>query len=146
MAFMHFRNKGVEYAVMEVGMGGRLDSTNVITPEVCVIGNISMDHEEYLGDTIEKIAFEKAGIIKPGIPCVTLNKDAAFGVLKKAAEERGAPLIRIDPDDIIVESVSENGTVFQYKGKGYRTPIPGSRQADNASMAIEAVAKLKAYG
>jgi len=146
MAFLYFMKKGVEYAVIEVGMGGRLDSTNVILPEVCVIGNISMEHQEYLGDTIEKIAFEKAGIIKPGVPCVTLNEDPAFGVLKKAAEERGAPLIRIDPKDISVDLISEDGAEFLYKEERYKVSIPGIRQADNASMAIEAVSKLKIYG
>jgi len=146
MAFMHFKTKGVEYAVLEVGMGGRLDSTNVIVPEVSIIGNISMDHMEFLGDTIEKIAFEKAGIIKPGVPCVTLNKEPAFGVLKKAAEERGAPLTRIDPGDISIVKMDGGGTDFLYKEEHYRVSIPGSRQADNASMAVEAVSKLKIYG
>jgi len=146
MAFMHFRNNGVKYAVMEVGMGGRLDSTNVITPEVCVIGNISMEHTEYLGDTIEKIAFEKAGIIKPGVPCITLNKDPAFSVLKKAADERRSPLIRIDPDEIRIIRTDQKGTDFTYKEERYRISIPGSRQADNAAMVIEAVSKLKIYG
>ena len=146
MAFLHFKNKGVEYAVLEVGMGGRADSTNVITPEVCVIGNISMDHMEYLGDTIEKIAFEKAGIIKPGVPCVTLNKDPAFGVLKKAADERGAPIVRIDPLDICIIKADEGGVDLSYKEERYRVSIPGSRQADNAAMAVEAASKLKIYG
>ncbi|MCL2032815.1 MAG: bifunctional folylpolyglutamate synthase/dihydrofolate synthase [Methanomassiliicoccaceae archaeon] len=146
MAFLYFRNKGVEYAVVEVGMGGRLDSTNVIMPEVSVIGNISMDHEEFLGDTIEKIAFEKAGIIKPCVPCVTLNGDPVFSVLKKAAAERGAPLTRILPQDICIEKTSGDGTDFLYKEERYKVSIPGSRQADNASMAIEAVSKLKIYG
>jgi dihydrofolate synthase/folylpolyglutamate synthase len=146
MAFLHFRNKGVEYAVMEVGMGGRLDSTNVITPEVSVIGNISMEHTEYLGDTIEKIAFEKAGIIKPGVPCVTLNKEPAFGVLKKAADERGSPVTRIDPEDILTERMSRGRTEFLYKGERYEVSLPGSRQAGNASMAIEAVSNLRIYG
>ena len=146
MAFLYFMKKNVEFAVIEVGMGGRLDSTNVIVPEVCVIGNISMEHQEYLGDTIEKIAFEKAGIIKPGVPCVTLNADKAFKVLKKAAEERGAQLTRIDPNDIVIEKMNESGTAFLYKEERYEVSIPGSRQADNASMAIEAVSKLKIYG
>ena len=146
MAFLHFKNKGVEYAVMEVGMGGRLDSTNVITPEVCVIGNISMEHMEYLGDTIEKIAFEKAGIIKQGVPCVTLNKDPAFSVLKKVADEKNAKITRIDPGDICLISMGVDGTTFSYKEEVYQVSIPGNRQADNASMAIEAVSKLKIYG
>ena len=146
MAFMHFKAQGVEYAVLEVGMGGRLDSTNVIVPEVSIIGNISMDHMEYLGDTIEKIAFEKAGIIKPEIPCVTLNKEPAFSVLKKVANERGARLTHIDPKDISIIKMDGKGTDFLYKEEHYRVSIPGSRQADNASMAIEAVSKMKMYG
>lgn len=146
MAFLHFKKKGVEYAVMEVGMGGRLDSTNVMIPEVCVIGNISMDHTEYLGDTIEKIASEKAGIIKPGVPCVTLNGEPALSVLKKTAEEKGSPIICIDPNDIIVSGMDGKGVDFLYKEERYRTSIPGRRQADNASMAIEAVSRLKIYG
>ena len=146
MAFMHFKDKGVEYAVMEVGMGGRLDSTNVIIPEVCVIGNISMEHTDYLGDTIEKIAFEKAGIIKPGVPCITMNTEPAFGVLKRTAEEMGAPLVCIDAADIQIDRMDEKGVDFRYKEEGYRVSIPGGRQADNASMAVEAVSKLKIYG
>ena len=146
MAFLHFRNKGVEYAVVEVGMGGRLDSTNVIDPEVCVIGNISMDHQEFLGGTIEEIASEKAGIIKPGVPCVTMNPDPALSVLKGAADARGAPLVRVLPQDICVESMGEAGTEFLYKEERYSVSIPGARQADNASMAIEAVSRLKVYG
>ena len=145
-AFLHFKNKGVEYAVLEVGMGGRLDSTNVIIPEVSIIGNISMEHMDYLGDTIEKIAFEKAGIIKPGVPCVTLNSDPAFSVLKKAADERRAPITRIVSDDILIGGMDWKGVDFTYKEESYRVSIPGSRQADNASMAIEAVSKLKIYG
>ncbi|MDR0309837.1 MAG: bifunctional folylpolyglutamate synthase/dihydrofolate synthase [Candidatus Methanoplasma sp.] len=146
MAFLYFRNKGVEYAVMEVGMGGRLDSTNVIVPEVSVIGNISLEHQEYLGSTIEEIAFEKAGIIKPGVPCVTMNGDPVFSVLKKAAAERGAPIIRIDPEDINIEKMSADRVEFLYKEERYTVSIPGSRQADNASMAVEAVSKLRIYG
>ena len=83
IAFLHFMEKGVEYAVVEVGMGGRFDSTNVIVPDVTVINNISIDHTEYLGNTIEKIAYEKAGIIKPGVPCVTINGESAYSVIKR---------------------------------------------------------------
>lgn len=146
LAFMHFRSKGVEYAVVEVGMGGRFDSTNVITPEVCVIGNVSMDHQQYLGNTLEKIAFEKAGIMKPGVPCVTINDDAVFGVLQKRAEEIGAPLIRLDPEDICLKALYADRTEFQYKEEDYTVNIPGSVQARNASLAIEAVSKLKIFG
>ncbi|MDR3075167.1 MAG: bifunctional folylpolyglutamate synthase/dihydrofolate synthase [Candidatus Methanoplasma sp.] len=146
MAFLYFKNKGVEYAVIEVGMGGRLDSTNVIIPEVSVIGNISMEHEDFLGDTIEKIAFEKAGIIKPGVPCVTMNRGPALSVLKKIADERGSQMTNVDSDRVILERMYEDRTVFTYKDETYSVSIPGSCQAANASVAIEAVSKLGIFG
>lgn len=70
MAFDYFRAEKVDYAVIEVGMGGRLDSTNIITPILSIITNISLDHTQFLGDTVEKIAFEKAGIIKKDVPAL----------------------------------------------------------------------------
>lgn len=146
LALLYFREKGVEYAVIEVGMGGRLDSTNIIVPEVSVISNISMDHEDFLGNSIEEIAFEKAGIIKPGVPCVTMNDDVVFEVLKRTADERDAKIFRVSKEDVSVEELKQNGTRFLYKEEGYFVSIPGSRQADNASLAIETVSKLKIFG
>ena len=146
MAFLHFKENDVEYAVIEVGMGGRLDSTNVIVPEVCVISNISMDHEEYLGDTIEKIASEKAGILKKNIPCVTLNADPAYRVISDIAKEKDAVLIRVMPEDIEVKEKGWNRTLFTFKEEEYEVSIPGGYQAFNASLAIEAVSKLDIYG
>lgn len=142
MAFLHFKNEKVDCAVVEVGLGGRFDATNVITPEVCVIGNISLEHTDYLGDTIEKIAFEKAGIIKKGVPCITLNGEPAFGVIAREAESAGAPLIRVDPDDIAVRENRGDGVSFSYKGEFYNVAIPGRHQARNAALAIEAVSRL----
>lgn len=146
IAFMHFRNKGAEYAVIEVGMGGRFDATNIIIPEVCVIGNISLEHTEFLGDTIEKIAFEKAGIIKPGVPCITLNEDHAYDVIKEVAFAKGAPLTRVLPEDIEIRNNGVRCLSFTYKGEEYDVSVPGRHQANNASMAIEAVSKLKIFG
>jgi dihydrofolate synthase/folylpolyglutamate synthase len=146
IAFLHFKKRNVEYAVVEVGMGGRLDSTNVICPEVCVIGNVSMEHTEFLGNTVRNIAFEKAGIIKPGVPCVTINGDDVFGVLSGIAEERGAPLIRILPQDIEVQESRTDGLRFTYKEESYEVSLPGRYQASNASLAVEAVSKLAVYG
>ncbi|HKM09467.1 MAG TPA: folylpolyglutamate synthase/dihydrofolate synthase family protein [Candidatus Methanomethylophilaceae archaeon] len=146
IAFMYFKKKGVEYAVVEVGLGGRFDATNVLIPEVCVISNISTEHTEYLGDTVEEIAFEKAGIIKPCVPCVTLNQDLAFSIIEKVAEENGSPLTCVDPRDIEVLSLFEDHTDFTYKEEGYSISIPGSCQAKNAVLAIEAVSNLKIYG
>ena len=146
MAFMHFKDRKVEYAVMEVGMGGRLDSTNVISPDVCVISNISMDHTEYLGDTIEAITREKGGIIKKRTPCVTSNEGSVLDVIIEIAEERGAPLFKIPDDDVRISSIDERKVRFTYKEEEYEVSIPGRYQAYNAALAIEAVSKLDIYG
>ena len=91
IAFDYFAEEAVDIAVVEVGMGGRLDATNVINPQVSVITNIDLDHTEYLGDTIEKIAFEKAGIIKKGVPVITAERKAkALKVIKKICNEKEA--------------------------------------------------------
>ncbi|MDR3205752.1 MAG: bifunctional folylpolyglutamate synthase/dihydrofolate synthase [Candidatus Methanoplasma sp.] len=146
MAFLFFKTKNVEYAVIEVGMGGRLDSTNIVLPKVCAIGNVSMEHTEFLGDSIEKIAFEKAGIMKPNVPCVTVNGDAAYDVLKGIAEERGVPLMRMLPSDVHIIESRRDGLRFVYKGECFDLPLPGRHQALNAVMAIEAVRLLSLYG
>ena len=93
MAFEYFRDQQVDYAVIEVGLGGRLDSTNIITPILSIITNISLDHTQFLGDTEEKIAAEKAGIIKKGVPALLgeAEKQSVYDVFKNKAEEVGAP-------------------------------------------------------
>lgn len=105
LGFLYFAEMEVEIAVVEVGLGGRLDCTNVITPEVSVITSIGLDHTEILGDTLEKIAFEKAGIIKPGVPVVTSSSPATQQVIRSVAEERGAPVRGIDS---VEPSVDDN--------------------------------------
>jgi len=96
LAFEYFASQQVEVAVVEVGLGGRLDCTNVLTPEVCVITSIGLDHTEILGDTLEHIAAEKAGIIKPGIPVVVGPvPEEARRVIEGVAGERGAPLVAV---------------------------------------------------
>ncbi len=138
MAFLYFREKGVEYAVVEVGMGGRFDATNVIEPDVSVICNISLEHTQYLGNTIEEIAFEKAGIIKPGVPAVTCNTGAALAVISGAAEERGSPLTVVSGAETVA---SEHGcSAVRYRGNEWKVGIPGSFQAVNSSVAYEALA------
>ena len=95
LAFDDFAARDVEWAVVEVGLGGRLDCTNVIEPEVCAITSIGLDHTEILGDTIEKIAAEKAGIVKPGVPVVLSPgvDDRARSVILGIAAERGAEVV-----------------------------------------------------
>ena len=90
MAFWIFREEKVDYAVVEVGMGGLYDSTNVILPVVSIITNVAMDHMKYLGNTLEEIAHQKAGIIKTGIPVVTAAQHVALKKLKKEAHEKGS--------------------------------------------------------
>lgn len=92
MAFCIFAEARVDYAVLETGMGGRLDATNVVMPEVTLITNVTLEHTQWLGDTVAKIAFEKAGIIKPGVPVVTAAEGEALDVIKRRALELNAPL------------------------------------------------------
>lgn len=123
LALEWFRTRGVEWVVLETGLGGRLDATNAITPEVSVITRIGMDHMEQLGDTLEKIAAEKAGIIKPGIPVVTAPQTReAMAVLEKTARERKAPLLVVD------------GAVT-----GVPLGLAGPHQGWNAAVAVEAL-------
>ncbi|MGZ9190399.1 MAG: bifunctional folylpolyglutamate synthase/dihydrofolate synthase, partial [Nitrospira sp.] len=96
MAFQHFADTEVDVAVLEVGLGGRFDATNVVTPMACAITTIALDHQAYLGSTLSSIAFEKAGIIKPGVP-VVLGRldDDAWRTIEQVARERQAPVFRI---------------------------------------------------
>lgn len=98
-AFGHFAEEGVEVAVLEVGLGGRLDATNVIPPPLAaVITSIGLDHQEVLGHSLRQIALEKAGILKPGVPVVTgVTQEEALGAIREVAHERGCPLHRVEP-------------------------------------------------
>jgi len=142
LAFLHFSHKGVRYAVIETGMGGRLDATNVLVPEVTAITHISMEHAEILGDTEEKIAFEKAGIIKNNVPVITANTNSVLGVIEDVAKKRDAPLIAISPDDVKITSFNDGHVEMKYRGTIYRIGIPGSCQAENAAVAIECIRSL----
>ena len=118
IAMMAFAQRGVDLAVIETGLGGRLDATNVIEPRVSVITTLSLDHTQILGDTIEQIAFEKAGIIKPGVPVVSAPQpDAAMGVIGQTAAERGAPLR-------VAEPFRQAGEIEPLRPEDYR---PGER-------------------
>ena len=140
IAFEYFKEERVEYAVIEVGMGGRFDATNVIMPDVTIITNISMEHTEYLGDTIEKIAYEKAGIIKKGIPVITNNTGAALDIIDEVASDVGSDVFVADEAEAV--SMHERYTVMTYAGREYTVGIPGGYQAMNAEMVIEAVEHL----
>ena len=142
MAFLHFKNVGAEYAVIETGLGGRFDATNVITPEVSVITHISLEHTAILGDTIEKIAFEKAGIIKEGRTVVTANVGDALKVISKISLERDSKLIKVDTSKISDIQITENGTSMMYSGRPYGSKIPGRYQAENMAVVVETINAL----
>ncbi len=144
-ALKFFETVGAEFAVIEVGMGGRLDATNVIIPEVSVINNIGLEHTAFLGYTIEEVAFEKAGIMKPGVPCVTCNKGAALEVLEAYSKDIGCPLITLDSDDAKVVLMHPDKVEIDYRDVVYEVGIPGTHQGINAALAMEAVALLDDY-
>jgi dihydrofolate synthase / folylpolyglutamate synthase len=146
MAFEYFRMKKVEYAVVETGLGGRLDSTNVVNPIISIITSIAIEHTEYLGDTIEKIAFEKAGIIKEGKPVVTGKlKPEALRVVKERAEELNAPLTQAkDRAQVEITDYGDNCFYFDLKTSddeidGLKFPVQGDYQKMNIATAYTAM-------
>lgn len=140
IGLLYFERQKCDYVALEVGMGGRFDATNVIPPpQVAVITSISIDHTEYLGNTIADIAFEKCGIIKTGSAVVAYadNPGDADKVIKKTAIEKNVPLTVPDKNDIKILSQSTDGTDFEYKGEKYRINMLGRHQVYNAVNAIE---------
>ncbi len=144
-ALLYFKEQQCDYAVMEVGLGGRYDSTNVIpAPEVCVITSVSLDHTKILGDTIEQIAAEKAGILKQGSVCVTTTRQdpTALSVIRNTAEQQGCALTVANTEAAQVISESLTETVFSYCGEAYTVHLSGRHQIENAVGVIEAARKL----
>ena len=148
LAMHTFAREGTEVAVLEVGLGGRLDATNVLRPEVTAVTNVAMDHADYLGDTLSDIAREKAGIMKPGVPFVTAETDAAilrqFGELARGV---GSPLTRFRPESVEHVRLSTHVTEFTMSTRQWgeleiRTPLVGRHQATNAALAIEVLDHL----
>ncbi len=152
LAFKYFSEKKIDIVVTEVGMGGRLDATNVISPEVAAITRIGLEHTNYLGNTIRDIAREKAGIIKMGAKVVTCERgDEALSVIETTAMRKGATLRRIGHDfDVSSVKQSLDGTSFDYQGRrdlpGLRTRLLGGYQAENAAGAIAVIEDLEESG
>ena len=149
IAFLCFAEAGVDVAVVEVGLGGRLDSTNVVTPDAVAVTNVDFDHTEYLGDTLEKIAAEKAGIFKRGVPAIVgETAEAPLAVFRAKAEAAGAPLTVLDEAAAISDvDLSLEGTRFRLESKRWgeravRTPLVGAHQARNAALAAELLGAL----
>lgn len=154
MAFDYFAKQEVEIAVIEVGLGGRLDSTNIITPELSVITNIGMDHMNMLGDTLQKIAFEKAGIIKPGIPVIIgeanpetlpVFESVAKGknsFISVASEKRNIVDWKWENYNLLLEVEEKHHTDHKH----YLLDLPGIYQAKNLLTVLEACSMLKQNG
>jgi len=157
MAFMRFADAKVDIAVIETGLGGRLDSTNVIQPKVIGITNISLDHQHLLGNTLAKIAWEKAGVFKPGVPIVTVQQEPeVMQVLKNQASSVKAPISVIGADvdfSYRFEASRELGphnriclTTPTSKFEHLRVPLHGRHQAINCGLALAMLDKLKSAG
>ena len=149
MALHLFKRHRVDWAVVETGMGGRLDATNVLDPELSIITNISLEHKGYLGNTIAAIAYEKAGIIKPGTPVVTgVRQPSAVAAVENKAAERGAPCHRMGRDFTSRRSPSGH---FTYRGLDHAwrhltTNLVGPHQVENAALALAAAEVLLRKG
>ena len=137
MAFSYFKDQEVDVAVIETGLGGRLDSTNVLFPKVTVLTSISLDHTRILGNSIEQIATEKCGIIKKNTPVVSaIQKRKVKFIIKNKTSELEAPYLEIkEPKNI---ELTSKGTKFTYQNNHYETPLVGYHQAFNAALAFEA--------
>ena len=147
LALEAFRRSGCETVVLEVGLGGRLDATNVVDPRVTVVTSVDLDHSDYLGDTLEEIALEKAGILKVGVPAVVGPlAPGPLEVIASRATELGVTL-DVFGMDLAVEdvSVSVEGTGFRYRSDGWadatrvQTRLVGEHQARNAALAIRSL-------
>ncbi|MDM8544784.1 folylpolyglutamate synthase/dihydrofolate synthase family protein [Desulfococcaceae bacterium HSG9] len=143
MAFYAFGDADVDWAIIETGMGGRLDATNIIQPALSIITNISLEHQTYLGDTLDDIAREKGGIIKAGIPVISgVKQNVAQSVIKGLADAKAAPLFQMGKD-FRVERNPHQSQTFTYHGMDnvwhdMRTALHGRFQIDNAALALAA--------
>ena len=152
LGFTCFKMKGADFQVVEVGLGGRVDATNLVQPEVCIITSISLDHTDVLGDSLPALAAEKAGIIKPGIPVVTSpQRDEVAQVIEEICVSRGAPLLRVGRDvtwqrldfDSSQQLLEVEGRLSEYE---LTLPLLGSFQLENAATAVAALEVLAERG
>lgn len=146
MAFRYFADNEIDVAVIEVGLGGRLDCTNIITPDLSIITNISLDHTQFLGNTLELIAGEKAGIIKKGIPVVIGETTAETKpVFQHKAEEAGAPIIFAEEEQLLHSWEKEPNGFWKYQTEDYtdlRGELGGLYQLKNTNTVLSAIRQL----
>jgi dihydrofolate synthase / folylpolyglutamate synthase len=142
MALLLFKDR-CDISVIEVGLGGRLDATNVITPELCVITPVAYDHEAYLGNNLASIAAEKAGILKPRVPAIIAKQQpASQSVIEEFARERGCALIRTEDFPLTNVEASAQGSRFTFEKQTYSCRLAGRHQIENAKAAILACKAL----
>ncbi|MBI4778160.1 bifunctional folylpolyglutamate synthase/dihydrofolate synthase [Candidatus Desantisbacteria bacterium] len=150
LALAYFAEKQPDFVILEVGLGGRLDATNVIIPQVSIITNISLEHTAVLGDTVEKIAVEKAGIIKQGVPVVCgVMDEKALSTIKNIAKEKYAPFYAVPPhtdEQSFAQSVCKQMASRPYKLSDIHPSLPGAHQLQNAACAILAAGALEEQG
>ncbi|QBP40754.1 bifunctional folylpolyglutamate synthase/dihydrofolate synthase [Paenisporosarcina antarctica] len=152
IAFMYYNDMNVDIALIETGIGGKFDSTNVLTPLLSILTSISLEHTQILGDTIDAIAVEKSGIIKPFVPVISAVKDKlAVDVIESKATSEEAPIYQLYKD-FLIENVSQesNSQNFSYQLKDYKLTnlnlkMMGHHQVENASLAITAALLLNMY-
>ncbi|MCR5522310.1 MAG: bifunctional folylpolyglutamate synthase/dihydrofolate synthase [Clostridia bacterium] len=145
VAFLYFSAVKCDIAVLEVGLGGRFDATNIIKPPlVAGIVSISLDHMNVLGNTVSEIAFEKCGIIKPGSKVVSypMQTDEAYGVIAAQSEKNGCRLIVPDIRSLSIDEINSSFSRFTYKGEEYRINLPGEHMIYNAVTAVEIIGAL----
>lgn len=151
-AFLHFAEKMVDVAIVEVGLGGRLDATNIVHPEACVITGVSHDHQDLLGTNLGTIAGEKAGILKPGVPAITAcHSPTALRVIRSVARVTGASLLEIDRD-CKIRILGRHGGRYAFDLKtlhrsygNLRLSLAGEHQIRNAALAVCAVEALRTF-
>lgn len=149
LSFLYFAEEAVDLAVVEVGLGGRLDATNVLTPDLALVTHIDLDHADLLGDTLEAVAREKAGIAKPGVPLLTSAEgEGVIAALRETAEARGATFARVQ-DEVTVDRVSEtaDGLMLDLatplrRYRGLEVGLPGRHQVWNAALAVRAAERV----
>jgi len=151
VAFEHLRRERVQFGVIEVGLGGRFDATNIVAPTLGILTNVALDHQALLGDTVEKIAWEKAGIAKPGIPLVLGSVPASVREIVVAeCEAVGAHLCEPLPSSIQVRSQDWGGLAMEIQEETRRwslkLPLLSSQQVDNLALVLEAITQLRATG
>lgn len=139
-----FKRRNVDWAVIETGLGGRLDATNIVTPNAAVITNIGIDHTEYLGDTIADIALEKLGIVKSGVPLVlgVQEENAVYPLSRKICDLKKSPLVMVESEEATNIDINENGCSFMYNSTEFFIPLQGIHQVHNALCAVKAISLI----